>query len=135
MSDALLDANVLIRYLTRDVSDQAEASRSLLIRASEGDLRLHMTALTFAEVVCVLERFYGRSRPQIAEVMTHALALPGLQFEHADVLAASLGAYRESNVDFMDAYQATYALHRGIAAIYSYDRHFDKISGIVRLEP
>lgn len=135
MSEGLLDANVLIRFLTRDVPTQADAARALMIRASEGEVHLRMTALTFAEVVWVLERFYGCAKAEIADAMNRAMALPGLYLEEADVLATATAMYADLNVDFIDAYQAAHALNRGITTIYSYDRHLDRIAGITRVEP
>ncbi len=43
--------------------------------------------------------------------------------------------YVTKNISFADAFNAAYMLAEKVPNIYSWDRDFDKIEGIVRLEP
>ena len=42
---------------------------------------------------------------------------------------------RKNNIDFIDAYNAAVMKHKNISSIYSYDKHYDKIPEIERLQP
>ena len=47
----------------------------------------------------------------------------------------ALDLYCEKNISLADAYNACLTLARGEPEVYTYDTDFDKIEGIVRLEP
>ena len=63
------------------------------------------------------------------------LSLPGLQLSGKAVCLQALDLYGTHNISFADAYNAAYALSEKISNVYSWDKDFDKIEGIVRLEP
>lgn len=136
MSDAsFVDANVLLRFLTRDDPATAARCRQLLLDAAAGSRRLECSSLAFAEIVWVLEKVYKWPRQDIAPQLTRLLELPGLEFREQGVLRTALAYYRDLNVDFIDAYQASLMAARGVSRIYSYDRDFDRLPEIDRLEP
>jgi len=135
VSVALIDANVVVRLLTNDIPRRAEAARELLYEAERGNIGLRMTALAFAEIVWVLDRLYGLHKRKIAEAMAMVLGLTGLTVDDAPVLGAALSMHADLNVDFIDAYQGCHAIAHGIQSIYSFDRHLDRIPGVVRVEP
>jgi predicted nucleic acid-binding protein len=135
MNKALIDSNVILRYLTKDPPKMAEAALRTLHDAQNGNISLLLTPLTVAEVVWVLESFYGHSKPRIAETMSQFLFCDGLEVENLDLIVEALTLYHEKNLDFADAFLAAVALRRGPQAVYSFDQHFDRIPGITRLEP
>jgi len=59
MKQAFVDANVVLRYLTKDPPTMAEASLKLFTAAQKGKISLRMISITVAEVVWVLESFYS----------------------------------------------------------------------------
>jgi len=132
---ALLDANVLLRFLTRDDPVKADKCRALLLRAARGQLELLVTSLTVAEIVWVLESYYKTPRNLIAEQMLKLLALSGVIYPESPQLEHALKLYADTGIDFVDAYQAAYAASAGIGRIYSYDRHFDRVPGVERRTP
>ena len=135
MKKALIDSNVVLRYLTKDPPKMAEAALRTLDDAQNGKISLLLTVLTVAEVVWVLESFYGYSKAKIAETMGQFLFCDGLEVEDLDLITEALTLYQGKNLDFADAFLATIALRRGPQAIYSFDQHFNRIPGITRLEP
>lgn len=86
MKEALIDANVILRYLTQDPPVMAEAARKIFDEARSGKGSLAIIPMTVAEVVWVLESFYGYSKKQIAETMTQFLMCEGLEVESLDLL-------------------------------------------------
>ena len=53
-----VDANVIVRFLTKDSPDLSPRSLQLFRRAADGELVLRVTPLVVAEVVWVLGSFY-----------------------------------------------------------------------------
>ena len=135
MKRALIDSNVVLRYITKDPPKMADAALRTLADAQNGKISLILTSLTVAEVVWVLESFYGHSKAKIAETIAQFLFCDGLEVEDLDLLVEALTLYQGKNLDFADAFLAAIALRRGPQSIYSFDQHFNRIPGITKLEP
>jgi len=135
MNKSYIDSNVILRYLTQDPPGMAEKALKIFVDAKKGRLTLLITSLTMAEVVWVLESYYGHSKKQISETLTQFLLCDGLEVESLDLLLGALNLYQEKNIDFADAVLASQALRKGPASIYSFDHHFNRIAEITVLEP
>jgi len=59
----------------------------------------------------------------------------GLRLSSKGVAREALRLYAEENLDWTDAFVAAQMLSRSQTEIYSFDRDFDKVPGVVRLEP
>jgi len=135
MNKAYIDSNVILRYLTQDPPKMAEKALKVFTDAKNGRLILLITLLTLAEVVWVLESFYGHSKKQISETLTQFILCEGLEVESLDLMIGSLKIYQEKNIDFADAVLASQALHKGPSSIYSLDPHLNRVPGITVQEP
>jgi len=135
MKRAFIDANVILRFLTKDPLPMAEAALRIFQEAKSGKMSLLIIPITVAEVVWVLESFYDYPKAKIAETMTQFLSCEGLEVEDLDLLLEALNLYCEKNLDFADVLLATTALQKRIPIIYSFDQHFNRINGIKRVEP
>ena len=135
MKRAFIDANVILRYFTKDPPEMAEAAFKTFSAAQEGLILLVLAPITVAEVVWVLESFYGYAKFQIAETISQFLRSDGLEVIDQELLIHALSLYHEKNIDFADALLAGFALSQGVMQVYSFDNHFGRIPGILRLEP
>lgn len=135
MKQGFVDANIILRYLTRDPPEMAEAARRVLSAAQRAKVRLLLIPITVAEVVWVLESFYGYPKERIATTLTQLLHTDSFDVENLEELTEALALYHERNLDFADALLAIVALRKGPTAIYSFDRHFDRVPGLTRLAP
>ncbi|OGP73369.1 MAG: hypothetical protein A2V86_06675 [Deltaproteobacteria bacterium RBG_16_49_23] len=134
MKQAFVDANIILRFLTKDPPSMADAALKIFEEAKHGKISLLIIPITAAEVVWVLESFYEYPKEKIAETMTQFLSCEGLEVESLDLLLEALNLYCEKNLDFADALLATSALVKRIPTIYSFDQHFNRIHGIERVE-
>ena len=134
MKQAFIDANIILRFLTKDPPPMAEAALKIFEDAKRGKMSLFIIPITVAEVVWVLESFYEYPKEKIAETMTQFLSCEGLKVESLDLLLEALNLYCEKNLDFADALLAVFALRKRIPTIYSFDQHFNRIHGIERVE-
>ena len=135
MKQAFVDANVVLRYLTKDPPTMAEASLKLFTAAQKGKISLKMISITVAEVVWVLESFYSYSKNEIAEILTQFLFSDGLTVENLGSIIEALALYQKNNLDFADAFLSVVSLGDDQPIIYSFDHDFDRVTGITRLEP
>lgn len=90
-----------------------------------------------AEVAYVLTspRSYRIPRATVATALLPLLADPGLQVDNKAVVLTALDVWEDSNLDFADCLAVARFRHANLDGIYSYDRDFDRIPDIRRLEP
>lgn len=134
MKEFLLDANVLVRFLVQDDPKQSAAATALFKKAERRDVVLHLDALVVAETVYVLMGRYGRSRPEVANVLLAIIQNVGIETAEANAVTDALQRFAVFNVDFSDAWLASRSarLHHPVA---SFDRNLDKFKDIKRFEP
>ena len=128
---AYLDTNVLVRYFTGDPTEQAQRAAAYLSRTND----LLLPDLIFAEVMYVLESFYGFSRTQIVEDLSSLIVSRMVVVTDDLVLLRALEVYEAFRVDFPDAYVVALAERSDSGVVVSFDRDFDRISSINREEP
>ncbi len=132
-----IDANVFIRFLTRDDPTRADRVNALLEQAQDGKITLYTSESVIGELVFVLSspRLYGLSREAVRDLIAPLLKLKGLRLPDRETVLKALDLYTSTTIDFVDALAVAQMEALGIEEIYSYDRHFDAISAVTRIEP
>ena len=128
-----VDANVLIRFLTDDPPEMAERAEHLLRRAERAELLLLVHPIVVAEVVWVLQSFYGHPRDRIACQLLPLLDRPGMRIQQSKAVIGAISAMAQRNVDFADALLAELARARG-QGVATFDRDFRRLK-VEQLEP
>ena len=135
MNKGYVDANVILRFLTGDPPHITEKAASLFRAVERGELRLIVEPIVLAEVVWVLQSFYRYRPAQIAPVLREFLLQDGIEAEDKDILLQALSLYESKNVDFTEALVTARMLKQGVTRIFSFDEHFERLSGIQRIFP
>ena len=133
-----LDANVILRYLTRDDEAKAAACFEFLQRVKRGEEELAVSEALVTEVVYVLSSpaLYHLKPDEIRSRLVPILSLRGLKVPKERVILRALDLYATyPALDFVDVLSAAHMENQGIDDIFSYDRDFDRIAGVRRLEP
>jgi predicted nucleic acid-binding protein len=135
VSEAIVDANILLRYLTDEPRELADRASNILDRARSHRIALLVTSVTLAEVVCVLESVYGWERETIADGLTDLLSADILKFPEEEILIQTLAWYRGiPSLHFADAYVAATAMAREHGTVLSFDRGLKRISHVTVIE-
>ncbi len=133
---AVIDTNLLVRYLTGDDAVKAGAVRRLLVRAGKGEVRLLVPSVVIAELVWVLQSFYKLERSEIVSLLNAILHTAGLDVGERGLVTRAVGLYGATAVDFIDAWVAAYAQTSGARAIYTFDRkHFRDCEAVEVIHP
>ena len=132
-----IDANIFLRFLTRDDPKKSEACYRLFEEADRGKKTLYTTESVVAEVVYILQskKLFNYSRDVTVKNLLTILTLKGLKIVHKKLIILGLQIYLKFNIDFEDAVLASYVLNSKNKELYSYDLDFNKIDGIKRIEP
>ena len=136
MRSYFVDTNIFIRYLTNDDPVKADRVEKLLNEAAAGKVRLITAEMVLAEVVWVLESFYGLKNVEIGPMVKAILATPGLEVLNSALVEKATEYYLAHNIDFLDGYITAVMDKHKISTIYSYDKkHLKRIKSIKRQEP
>jgi predicted nucleic acid-binding protein len=135
VKERVVDANVLLRFLVGDVPEQMEKSIRLIRRIEERKETVFLPLINAYEVVFTLARFYKIPRSEIAEKLSAILSLRCLRMLRKRAFLEALNIYRDTKVSFGDAYAAAQMRAMSCTEIYSFDKDFDRLDGITRIEP
>lgn len=129
--EAVVDTNVLIRLLIEDPPEMAQLALEIIHSAQTRNVDLVLAPMTVAEVVFVLQSFYGWSREAISTGLLELLSASiFIVFEESTVRQA-MEWYRDvPGVHFADAYCAALATERGHHRVVSFDRALRRVPGI-----
>ena len=96
-----LDTNIILRFLLRDIPDQAAKAIYTLTHA-----RCYVTDVVITEVVYVLEKVYEAPRKEVALVLNSFLSFPNLVC-NSDLLAEMIDLYqKQPSLSVIDCYAA-----------------------------
>jgi predicted nucleic acid-binding protein len=133
-----LDTNVFVRYLTQDDPAKTRASAELIRRLELGEEEMMTSEMIIGEVAYILSAraHYGQPPAEIRDRVAPVIQAFGLRLEHKAVLLRALDLYALYPIlDFEDALSVAHMESAGIDEIVSYDRGFDRVAGITRIEP
>ena len=126
-----VDTNVFLRFFVKDVETLYEKARSLFEKAESGKIRLETSELVIAEIVWVLESFYGFTRKEIVDVLITLLSSRYLKIANSARISASIQFYVSGNMDFIDACNIAYMKSKGLENIATFDlKHYKRVEGI-----
>jgi len=128
MKKSFLDSNIILRYLL------GESKASSVEKLLKGRHKLILIDIVFAEVIWTLTRFYKWRKDRVISFAASLLKIENI-LANKKLLLVSLEIYKNHKVKYTDAYIAASITEKGARDIYSFDRDFDKIPGVRRIEP
>lgn len=135
MSVCFLDTNILLRFLTGDDMQEAQRALNLFMRIERGEEKVITSSSVIFETVFTLQKQYNLPRKEIKDKLLPIISSRGIHLADKGLYYRAFDIYVTKNISFVDAYNAAYMISEEIFNIYSWDKDFDKIEGIVRLEP
>ncbi|MCG2692387.1 PIN domain-containing protein [Microgenomates group bacterium] len=126
----LVDTDILIRFFTND--DPVKALR--FERFLRSERKMAVTAVTVAEIYWVLSSFYRFSKKKILDCLESLVSKPNILCSKL-LLLETITILRHHSLSFVDAFIAAYSLSKHHGQVLSYDKGFDKIKLIKRVEP
>ena len=130
-----LDTNIILRHFLQDDPDHSPRATAYLTRVERGEVQVRIAATVVFEVVFTLQRRYRLSKSAIRDAVLPLLELPAVVLPGKRLLRRAFDLYVDLNLPFADAYHAALMQSLGLRGIVSFDRDFDRIPGVTRLEP
>jgi predicted nucleic acid-binding protein len=134
MALAFLDTNVFLRHLTQDHPVHSPKATAYLERIERGELRVRITDTVVFETVFTLQSFYKQPRDRIRDNLLPLIELTGIVLPGKRKFRRVFELYGRLNISFADAYHAVTMQQLRLTEIATFDRNFDRVPGINRLE-
>jgi predicted nucleic acid-binding protein len=135
MALPFIDSNVMLCHLHGQHPEHSPRSTALLDQVERGELQAQLSDIVIFETVFTLERHYKTPKAQIRNSVLALLDLPGLVLQGKRRYIRIFDFYVDYNISFGDACIAAEMEHHGATEVYSFDRQFNRVPGITRLEP
>jgi predicted nucleic acid-binding protein len=131
----VIDACIILRAILEDVPEQAVKVNALLQKAEAGEKTLLIPEPVLSDVVHVLDR-KEIPKADIAVAVRGWLNFPGVALLGIDLEVAhtALDLFVDKNIKWSDALIVARMVEWGYTEICTFDRHFDRIPGITRIE-
>ena len=131
---ALLDTNVILRFLTADPSPIYRNLYDFFKSIEIGRRRAEIKLIVLFQVLFVLKSFYQVPKAEICDGLDSLLGFKGLRMPEKKIVRRMLALWREKSIDIVDCYLVACLESDPERVLYSYDKGFDR-SGITRREP
>lgn len=126
-STAVVDANVILRYLLGDDTKLYEKAAAFMAKVKTGESEAYVPDSVLAECVYVLLKVYGVPRDEVASKLAGLLSYKGIHRDNQAMLLAAVQLFQERNVDIVDALVFATAQRRGWAIVSFDDTDFRKL--------
>ena len=118
----VVDTNVVLRHLLRDVEELASEADKIFREAALGSFRLFMPHAVVAEVVYVLTKGYKVPKEEVSDILRKMLEYRGLDVQEKDVVSKALELFASTKgLSFVDCMLCAFKLLRGMELI-SFDK-------------
>jgi uncharacterized protein len=134
-SEQFLDTNIFLRHLLGDHPAQSPKATAYFQAIEQGLRKARISDIVVFEVVFTLERGYRRSKTEIQSAVLPLLELPGMLLPRKRKFREVFRLYIDKNISFADAYHAVMIRKLNLSEIVSFDRDFDRIPAVTRVEP
>ena len=114
-----IDANVLVRFLTRDDPDAFEKAASFFSKRSSSD-PAYLSSVALAEAIWVLRRGYRYSKKELADVLSRLLSTNALVIGGSEALKTSNGLVDTSMI--ADHLIAHFCKAAGCNSVVTFDK-------------
>jgi len=128
MKTIVIDTNIILRYL---LGEKESVAIEKILNSKD---QLVIPDIVVAEVVWTLQRYYKWEKTRIVELFISLLSKGNVEFNQAQIFS-TFEIYLKYNVKYADAYIYQLMNQKKLKYIYSYDREFDKLKEINRIEP
>ena len=130
-----LDTNVLVRFLTADEPEQAEAALRLVEIADSTGERLHISTIVLAELVWVLRGGrYARTREEVADALGALLDATVFEIQDRDLVRRAVTVFCAGPADFSDYLIGEHDRRAGCTSTLTFDRRLTGSTGFEELD-
>ncbi len=99
----LIDANIIVRFLTADHEEHFQKAKEILLKVEAREMEAEILDGVLAEICFVLLKVYGLPKQSIIKDLKTILSLDGIVGDNKIILFEALNILEHKNIDFVDA--------------------------------
>ena len=126
MKELLLDTNVFVRFLIKDIPSQFKKAERVFERIEKGEIKGLVSVLVINETVWILENYYELKREIYLPPLLKLLLLKNLKIIEIkkSLIIKTLEEMLKQKFDFTDIYLSQIAKDK---KIFSFDKDFQRM--------
>jgi len=129
-----LDTNVFLCHLHQNDPVQSAKATEIFSNIEKGKLHVITSDFVILETVFTLQRSYKVSKVDIANAVLPLIELSGIMLIGKKRYRRIFSLYTTTSLGFVDCYHVVFMKQRKLNKIISFDRGFDKVESLKRLE-
>lgn len=134
MTKYFADTNIFVRYYLKDDKKLSPLAENIIHGCLSGKYSLVICAVTFLEILWILGSFYRQPKDKLISFLENILEIENLTITDQNLTKTMFLIYKSTNIDITDSYFGALMEQEKISEIFSFDRDFEKIKGIKRIE-
>lgn len=127
MDQIVVDTNVLLRFLLRDIEGQYQIAKNLFLKSKAKKVKLIVPQIVIFEILFNLQKYYNLDRNFIVEKVKNLLVADFLEIQDKDIFKSAVSLFENYNLDFVDCFLIAKAQILE-AKIISFDNKLNKLS-------
>jgi len=116
---AIIDANVIIRYLLKDNKEMYEIAESFFKEVFANKKVAYVLQAVIAEVVYVLIKLYKIDKQKVVAVIEDLLLHKNIKVQDKEVIMYAFDIFKNNNLDFVDCLICAYS---NKIKVFSFDK-------------
>ncbi len=127
MKKLVIDTNVLLRFLLKDVPHQAEEAKKIFKQAEKGEVKLLIPQIVIFEIVFQLIKLYKFEKDKVIEAIKIILNTDYFEVQDNEVFQESLKKFKLANISFADCFISSYS-EKQKGEVFTFDKKLVKLS-------
>lgn len=123
---ALVDANIILRFLLKDNKDLFVKAKEIFLKAEKGDQKIYIDEVVIAEVVWTLSSFYKIKKTDIADKLEQIISQDWTVNPRKGLIMEALGLFKAKNLSFIDCWMAVVSKKQGLT-LETFDKKLKKL--------
>ena len=125
-----IDTNVLVRYITQDDPQQAEAASNFIEKSCTPEQPGYVNHIVLCEVFWVLQRCYKARKDKILRVIGQILRTEQFRVQEPQIVWLALSETRAGKADFADYLNWSINKNAGCEQTVTFDRALQGTDGV-----
>lgn len=104
VKSVLVDTNVLLRLLLKDVPEQYNQASKLFFQAKAGRVNLIIAPIVIFEISYTLNKYYGLGKSEVAKKIETLLGIHYIKIEDREIFRLAINLFKEQNLELTDCF-------------------------------
>lgn len=126
MTNLVVDANIFLRFLLKDIPRQYSEAEKLFRRAKAGEITLIVPQIVIFEIAFALQKFYGFPKEEVVDKLKSLVDMEYFLIQDRQIFQEALKIFAVNNISLVDSF-LIYLASSKQAKLITFDEKLTKI--------